>query len=240
MSSKEKIVMAWSGGKDSSYALFSLLNDPNYEVCYLLSTINGTYNRLSMHGVREELIQLQADSIGIPLIKVYVCESSNEEYERQMNAALLELKKEGIHTVAYGDIFLEDLKQYRIQTMQQIGFTCLFPLWQKDSAFLVRDFIHKGFKTYTCCINDGYLDESWVGKLIDNQFISELPQHIDPCGENGEFHSFCFEGPIFKTPIPVHPGENVYKPLILQTNNHPTPGNDMVTKGFWFCDLFIQ
>jgi uncharacterized protein (TIGR00290 family) len=237
---KEPIILSWSGGKDSSYTLHQLLNDERYEVKYLLSTINGTYKRLSMHGVREELIEAQASSVGIPLLKVYVYEASNAEYEQQMNNMLLKAKSEGINTVAFGDIFLEDLRIYREEKMKSIGMNCLFPIWKKDTAWLVKDFIAKGYKTYTCCINDGYLDESWCGRLIDENFIKELPSTVDPCGENGEFHSFCFEGPIYKMPVAVIQGEKTYKELLLKTKDHPTPIKDVGTKGFWFCDLLLK
>ena len=137
-------------------------------------------------------------------------------------------------------IFLEDLRIYREEKMKSIGMNCLFPIWKKDTAWLVKDFIAKGFKTYTCCINDGYLDESWCGRLIDESFIKELPSTVDPCGENGEFHSFCFEGPIYKIPISIIQGEKTYKELLLKTKDHPTPIKDVGTRGFWFCDLLLK
>src|SRR5688572_25084776 len=179
---KIPIILSWSGGKDSSYTLNELLNDPRYEVKYLLSTINGNYKRLSMHGVREELIDEQALAIGIPLLKVYVYEANNAEYEQQMSAMLLRVKAEGITVVAFGDIFLEDLRLYRENKTNSIGMGCLFPIWKRDTTWLVSDFILKGFRTITCCINDGYLDESWCGRLIDNSFVKELPAIVDPCG----------------------------------------------------------
>ncbi len=237
---REPIILSWSGGKDSSYTLHQLLNDKRYEVKYLLSTINGNYKRLSMHGVREELIEAQANSIGIPLLKVYVYEADNAEYERQMNEILLKVKAEGINTVAFGDIFLEDLRQYREDKMKSIGMHCIFPIWKIDTQWLVNDFIEKGFKTITCCINDGYLDESWCGRIIDPAFVAELPPTVDPCGENGEFHSFCYEAPIFRQKINTSTGEKTYKALQLKTNDHPTPIADVGTKGFWYCDLFLQ
>lgn len=237
---KIPIILSWSGGKDSSYTLNELLNDQRYEVKYLLSTINGNFKRLSMHGVREELIEAQARRIGIPLLKVYVYEADNAEYERQMNETLLKVKAEGISTVAFGDIFLEDLRQYREDKMKSIGMNCIFPIWKKDTKWLVNDFLAKGFKTVTCCINDGYLDENWCGRIIDKGFVTALPSTVDPCGENGEFHSFCYEGPIFKTTIDISIGEKTYRALELKTKDHPTPIKDVGTKGFWFCDLLLQ
>jgi uncharacterized protein (TIGR00290 family) len=237
---KIPVIFSWSGGKDSSYALHKVLQEQVYEVKYLLSTINGNNKRLSMHGVREELIEAQAESIGIPLLKIYVYEADNAEYERQMSDTMLKIKAEGISTVAFGDIFLEDLKKYREDKMKAIGMNCIFPLWQKDTRLLVNDFIAKGFKTITCCINDGYLNENWCGRLIDKVFVNELPPTVDPCGENGEFHSFCYDAPIFKTKINVTTGEKTYKALQLKTTDHPTPIKDVGTKGFWFCDLIIE
>jgi len=226
---KEPVILSWSGGKDSAYALYKLLNGEKYEVKYLLSTFNGHYRRLSMHGVKEELVEAQAESIGIPLLKVYVYGSTNEEYEAQMKAALVKVKEEGVHKVAFGDIFLEDLRTYREVMLQSIGMECIFPLWKKDTRSLVNDFIAKGFKTYTCCINDACLDESNAGKLMDASFLDALPVAVDPCGENGEFHTFCADGPVFKTAIPVKIGNKIYKPL--------ENAIDTKTKGFWYSDI---
>jgi uncharacterized protein (TIGR00290 family) len=233
-------IFCWSGGKDSSYALHKVLQEDIYDVKFLLSTISGNYKRLSMHGVREELIQAQADSIGIPLLKVYVHEASNAEYEKQMNETLLKVKADGINTVLYGDIFLEDLRQYRESKMVQLGMQCIFPIWKTNTRWMLNDFVEKGFKTYLCCINDGYLDENWCGRLIDHAFLEELPATVDPCGENGEFHSFCFEGPVFKKQMSISVGEKTYKALELKTSDHPTPIKDVGTKGFWFVDLLLQ
>lgn len=233
-------LFCWSGGKDSSYALYKVLQEDVYEIKYLLSTFNGTYKRLSMHGVREELIQEQVDSIGIPLLKVYVYEASNEEYERQMHKTLTELKAAGIETVLYGDIFLEDLRVYREQKMAALDMQCVFPLWKFDTTALVKDFVEKEFKSYTCCVNDGYLNEDWAGRLIDKNFIAELPSSVDPCGENGEFHSFCFDGPLFKKNINVTVGEKKYQPLLIKTNDHPVATGSVETKGFWFADIISQ
>jgi diphthamide synthase (EF-2-diphthine--ammonia ligase) len=117
---------------------------------------------------------------------------------------------------------------------------CVFPIWKIDTAWLVDDFVAKGFKSYTCCINDGYLDESWAGRLINESFINELPSTVDPCGENGEFHSFCFDGPLFSEPISVSIGEKTYKPLLIKTTDHPTPIKDAGTNGFWFADIVLN
>lgn len=232
-------IVSWSGGKDSSYALHKVLHENVYDVKYLLSTMNGNYKRLSMHGVREELVEAQAESIGIPLLKVYVYEASNAAYEKQMEAVLLQAKSENINHVIFGDIFLEDLRQYREQKMNALNMQCVFPIWKIDTTWMVNDFIAKGFKTITCCINDGYLNESWCGRMIDETFIKELPKTVDACGENGEFHTYCFEGPIFKKNKYCYRRKK-YKALEIKTNDHPTPIKDVGTKGFWFCDLLLQ
>jgi uncharacterized protein (TIGR00290 family) len=190
-----------------------------------------------MHGIMESLIEAQANSIGIPLLKVYVYETNNAEYEKQMGDVLQKANNEGINTVIFGDIFLEDLRTYRENKMQAVGMQCVFPIWNMNTSFLVNDFVAKGFKTVTCCINDGYLDQKWCGMLIDNQFIKNLPTTVDPCGENGEFHTFCYDGPIYKTPINISLSANIYKPLEYDVKNHPTAIKDVGTKGFWFADI---
>lgn len=232
--------MAWSGGKDSSFCLHEVLNGNEFEVCYLLTTLNAEYKRISMHGVREELLDAQSESIGIPQIKVWIHEGTYEEYERQMEEALLKAKSEGIEYVIFGDIFLEDLRKYREDKMALVEMMAVFPLWKRHTESLVQEFVEKGFKTITCCVNDSHLDESWVGREIDKDFISELPKAVDPCGENGEFHTFCFAGPIFKRPISVKPGEKVYKPLMVNANDNCATLSEVQTKGFWYCELLLR
>jgi uncharacterized protein (TIGR00290 family) len=239
---KEKIAFSWSGGKDSALALHRVLQSGQYEVCYLLTTVNSKFKRISMHGVREELLDLQAASIGIPLVKIYVSEGTNKEYEKKMEETLLKFKSEGIKRIGFGDIFLEDLRAYRDTNMAKVGMTGFYPLWKESTTSLIREFLDLNFKTITCCVNGLFLNEDNVGKIIGNQFIKELPKEVDVCGENGEFHTFVFEGPIFKKTIEIEVGEKVYKPLEIRLQNedsdtdHP-PIEKTKTKGFWFCDL---
>jgi uncharacterized protein (TIGR00290 family) len=214
-----KAIFCWSGGKDSAYCLYKVLAENYFDVKYLLTTVNHSFKRVSMHGVREELLDAQAGSIGIPLVKVWVKEGTNQEYEQQMQAVLLQAKSEGIDHVIFGDIFLEDLRVYRENNLAKINMTAVFPLWKMDTGLLIRDFIARQFKSITCCVSDAHLTENWVGKEIDASFVEQLPTTVDPCGENGEFHSFCYEGSIFKTKIPFTIGEKVFR------------------DGFWFCDL---
>lgn len=236
MKNKIKAIFCWSGGKDSAYCLNKVLQEGDYEVKYLLTTLNGSFGRISMHGVRETLLNQQAESIGIPLLKVFVHEGSNAEYEKQMEAALLKAKAEGIEHVIFGDIFLEDLRAYRENNLSKVGMKAVFPLWKIDTTFLISDFIKHNFRTVLCCTNDGYLGEEWVGKEINKNFVAQLPGNVDPCGENGEFHTFCFAGPIFKKEIAFETGEKIYRALEIKTTDCSPPSN-IVTKGFWFCDL---
>lgn len=232
---KPKAIFCWSGGKDSAYCLHKVLSDRLYEVCYLLTTINDKYKRISMHGLREELLEIQAGSIGIELLKVKVSEGTNNEYEKQMEMILLKARAEGIRHVIYGDIFLEDLRVYREKNLEKVQMHGVFPLWKLDTKWLINDFLAKGFKTITCCINDEHLNEEWVGREINTAFINQLPVAVDPCGENGEFHTFCFEGPLFKKKITFSIGEKVYKPIEMKTDHVCASSSN--TKGFWFCDL---
>ncbi|HTA63695.1 MAG TPA: diphthine--ammonia ligase [Bacteroidia bacterium] len=232
-----KAIFCWSGGKDSAYCLHKVLSEKLANVQYLLTTVNDEFKRISMHGVREVLLDKQVEAIGIPLLKVRVYEGTNNEYEKQMETVLLKAKAEGIEQVIFGDIFLEDLRTYRENNLAKIGMKTVFPLWKKDTTFLINDFIKKGFKTVTCCINDGYLSEDWVGKEINNEFIKQLPTNVDPCGENGEYHTFCYDGPLFKNKIEFTRGEKVYKALQIKIDNECTMSSDIITKGFWFYDL---
>jgi len=234
---KTKVIFSWSGGKDSAYCLHKVMQQNVYDVKYLLTTVNSNFRRVSMHGVREELLDLQAESIGIPLLKVTVSEGTNDEYERQMEQLLLKAKDEGIELVVFGDIFLEDLRLYRENNLSKVNMKAAFPIWKTETRYLIQDFINKGFKTLTCCVNDGYLGEEWVGKEINNRFVSALPTHVDPCGENGEYHTFCFDGPIFKKKISFIVGEKIYKPLEIRMQDDSKCTTNTVTKGFWYVDL---
>jgi uncharacterized protein (TIGR00290 family) len=235
---KPGAIFCWSGGKDSAYCLHNVLSEHLFSVRYLLTTLNANFKRVSMHGVREELLDAQTNAIGIPALKVWVKEGSNSEYEAQMENMLRKAKAEGIEHVIFGDIFLEDLRAYRENNLAKLGMKAVFPLWKKNTGILINDFIGKGFKTVTCCVNDGYLGEEWVGKEVDREFVDTLPKNIDPCGENGEYHTFCYDGPVFKKKINFKIGDKVYKPLEIKTNTDTCKTeNEIITRGFWFCDL---
>ncbi len=230
-------IFCWSGGKDSSYCLHKVLTEKLFDVKYLLTTVNDKYGRISMHGVREELLDSQAKSIGIPLLKVRVTEGTNNEYESEMESVLLKVKSEGIDNVIFGDIFLEDLRVYRENNLGRIGMKGVFPLWKMDTKILIKDFIRQKFKTIICCTNDGYLGEEWAGKEIDNSFLEELSDIVDPCGEYGEYHTFCYDGPLFKDKISFIAGEKVYKALDIKSETAGSLPAEVTTKGFWFCEL---
>ena len=237
MPSNTKALFCWSGGKDSAFCLHKVLSEQVYDVKYLLTTLNATFKRISMHGVREELLDLQADSINIPLIKVWVREGSNAEYEEQMNTAFLNAKAEGIYHVIFGDIFLEDLRRYREQTLASIGMQAVFPLWHSDTTSLIKDIFDQGFKTTICCINDAYLGEDWLGKTLDISIIENLPANVDPCGENGEYHTFCNDGPVFSKPVRFTIGEHIFRPLEIKRSDDCSLPETAQSTGFLFCDL---
>ncbi len=204
------VIFNWSGGKDSSLALYKIMQEKKYEVKYLLTTLNAENQRISMHGVRKELLQQQADKIGIPLKMVFLDPSASlEEYNKQMANTLAAFQEEGIKHAVFGDIFLEDLKQYRDDRLKEAGFTGVYPLWKMDSSELVKEFVSLGFKTTLVCINNRLLDKEFCGRTIDNEFIKDLPHNVDPAGENGEFHTFAYDGPIFKEPVDFSYGEVV-------------------------------
>jgi len=230
-------IFCWSGGKDSAYCLHKILTENLFYVKYLLTTLNDEFKRISMHGVREELLDKQAESIGITLLKVRVSEGTNDEYEKQMETVLLKAKSEGINHVIFGDIFLEDLRIYREKQLAKIGMQAVFPLWKMNTSNIINDFIEKQFKTVICCANDGYLGEEWLGRGVDKLFVESIPANVDSCGENGEYHTFCYDGPLFKKKISFAIGEKIYRPLEIKTGDIYTSATNVTTKGFWFCDL---
>lgn len=215
MTSKPKAVMSWSGGKDSSMTLHEVLNQGDLEVVSLLTTVSGEYGRISHHGVRERLLDEQAAAIGIPLHKVilptmdsHAC--SNSVYEEVMKEAMQRYINHGVEKVVFGDIYLEDLRKYRENNLSKVGMSGVFPLWKRNTTKLVRAWREVGFRAFVCCA-EWMLDESFVGVELDDDFVMRLPPNVDPCGENGEFHSFVFDGPIFDTPVPVRVGSKVVR-----------------------------
>ena len=206
----QPLILSWSGGKDSALALHTLQPDARYQVVGLLTSVNEHYGRISMHGVRETLLDAQADSLGLPLFKVKLSEHpSNEEYEQKMGVALEGFKARGIRHVAFGDLFLEDIRQYRRDKMRAINMQCVFPLWHRPTDQLAREFIALGFKAVLCCVDEQQLDGEFAGREYDEALLNALPANVDPCGENGEFHTFVYAGPVFRNPITFIRGECV-------------------------------
>jgi uncharacterized protein (TIGR00290 family) len=232
-----KIFLSWSGGKDCCMGLhYSMMHDQ--PVRMLLTTINSAYDRISMHGVRSSLLDQQAKSLGLPLHKVYLPENPGmNEYENAMREASMEMKKNGYTAGMFGDIFLKDLKEYRETQMIKAGLACHFPLWDKDTSSLLREFITSGFKAIVVCINTEYLDEKFCGVLIDEAFLNDLPSGVDPCGENGEYHSFVFDGPIFSYPVKFTKGEMVYREYPAPAKNNDCFTDPKPVSGCYFCDL---
>jgi uncharacterized protein (TIGR00290 family) len=201
----------WSGGKDSSLALF-YAQQQGVKIDLLFTTLSEKYRRVSMHGVKEELLDAQAKSLGIPLKKMFLPENASmDTYNKLYKQALTELKEDGFNTAYFGDIYLEDLRKYREDKLSELGFTAQFPLWNISTSKISDDFLRQGFKTKIVAINGEKLAKSFVGRDYTKGFINDLPEGIDVCGENGEFHSFCFDGPIYSKPIKITVGEIIEK-----------------------------
>lgn len=212
MSQPEPILFCWSGGKDSAMALYTLLQRTDIQIAALLTTVTETYERISMHGVRRELLQRQAQSLGLPLHEVRIPpQCVNAIYEARMEEALRGYLRKGVSKVAFGDIFLEDLRAYREKNLMRIGMTAIFPIWKRDTRELVRSFHANRFRAVAVSIDPKILAPSFAGRELDESFFRDLPPEADPCGENGEFHTFVFDGPIFKFPIPIRTGEVVHR-----------------------------
>lgn len=230
------VSLSWSGGKDSAYALYHLLQNPAYRVVRLHTTFGASTARVGMHGIREELIQAQADALDIPLDKIYYPASGdNQAYEKAIVGYLKELKSHGIFHLGYGDIFLEDLREYREAKLAKEGFQAIFPLWKRPTSQLAEEFIDSGFKTLICAANADLIPKIWVGKVFDKEFLKNIEAYSDPCGENGEFHTFCFEGPIFKKHLPIKVEE-----VVSQEYSIPLENGEVLKEVFWFAEIGLS
>jgi uncharacterized protein (TIGR00290 family) len=222
-SAPEDVLFCWSGGKDSAMALHALLAAGGFRAAALLTTITDEYDRISMHGVRRALLERQAESLGLPLHPVRIPpQCVNAIYEERMKAALGAHLARGVRRVAFGDIFLEDLRAYREKNLAQLGMEALFPIWKRDTRKLAREFVRLGFRAVAVCVDPRVLNASFAGRELDLSFFTDLPPGVDPCGENGEFHTFVFDGPIFRSPIAFRTGETLMR------------------DGFCFCDLLPE
>ena len=207
---RPKIWLSWSSGKDSAWTLHKLRASGEFEVTALLTTINQDAGRVAMHAVREELLEAQARAAGVSLVKVPIpARCSNPVYEAAMAAAVDQAHAEGVFHMAFGDLFLEDIRRYREEKLCPAGITPVFPIWGLPTAALAREMVAAGLRAYLTCIDPRKLDPSFAGRLFDDQLLDDLPPGIDPCGENGEFHSFAFAGPMFSHPIEAKTGQIV-------------------------------
>jgi uncharacterized protein (TIGR00290 family) len=217
---QEPVLLSWSGGKDSSMALYELVRGRRFRVASLLTNVSEEYGRISIHGVRQELLERQADAISLPLHVVLLSQGcTNEEYERSTASALKHFHNQAIHTVAFGDIFLADLRAYREDNLKRIGMSGLFPIWQRNTRELAEQFLALGFRAIVVCVDTKKLDAAFAGRAFDASLLDDLPAEVDPCGENGEFHTFVFDGPLFQRPVRLKRGEVVTR------------------DGFAYCDL---
>ena len=214
------VLMSWSGGKDSGLALYEIQKAQDYRVAALLTTVTRDYDRISMHGVRSVLLERQAASLGLPLHQVLITKgATNQEYETKMAEAFSVYRENGIDSVVFGDLFLEEIRNYRDQFLSRHNMHGFYPVWMRDTTEFVRDFIKLGFKAVVTCVNPAMLSQSFAGRIIDEEFLTSLPPHVDPCGENGEFHTFVFDGPNFSERVKFSVGEIVCRDSL------------------WFCDL---
>jgi len=221
MNFKEKILVSWSGGKDSALALYKNVKDGKFEVSALLTVITENYDRVSMHGIRRIMLEKQVEYLGYFLEKIFIPKkASDEEYKYQMVSTLQKYLLHGIKFIIFGDIFLEDVRKYREENLSKIDMAALFPLWKKDTSQLAKEFINLGFKSVITCVDSKSLSKNFVGRVFDKEFLSALPSNVDPMGENGEFHSFVYDGPLFKRRVKFELGE-----IVLRDGR------------FYFCDL---
>lgn len=232
MAKSKPLYFNWSTGKDSAMALHSLLQKKEFSVDHLLTSVNASFDRVSMHGVRRALLERQLQSLSIPSSTLELPENVDmDEYQRIIEKAVQSLVAEGFYHTGFGDIFLEDLRAYREKQLSPYSIEAHFPLWKRNTAELIHYFVDNAFEAIVVCADEEKLGENFVGTRIDKDFLSKIPKGVDPCGENGEFHTFCYAGPIFKEPISFQIGEKVRR-------IYPKPNAEGQELAFWFLDLF--
>jgi uncharacterized protein (TIGR00290 family) len=218
----KRVLLSWSSGKDSAWALHRLRMQANVEVVGLLTTFSESADRVAMHAVRRELVEMQADAAGIPILSVMLpWPCSNGDYERLMSEAIASARASGVTHIAFGDLFLEDVRDYRMRQLSESGIEPLFPLWHPPGGTkaLAGEMVKEGLRAVLTCVDPAQLDSSFVGRTFDAELLGELPPEVDPCGERGEFHTFCYAGPMFRHPIAADVGETLCR------------------DGFWFADV---
>ncbi len=234
---REKVAISWSGGKDCTLALHEVLRSAQYDVHSLHTTFNEDTKRVGLHGISELLIEAQAQSIGVVLDKIFIPTAEDHEaYESSMRNYYQSLRSSGVHKVVFGDLFLEDLKTFREKMLLAFGLGGIFPLWKKSSRLAAEKFIGLGFKAIICSADAKYFDEEVAGSTYDINFINSLPPEVDPCGENGEFHTFVTDGPIFKKPVVIHRGLPLAKEYHYKINL-PDGTQESQSRKFWFQEL---
>ena len=221
----QKVLLSWSSGKDSAWTLHLLRQDPNVEVVGLLTTINAHFDRVAMHGTRHGLLKLQAAAAGLPLWEIplpWPC--SNEVYEQAMAGACTRATHAGISAFAFGDLFLEDIRKYREDRLRGTGLDALFPIWGRDTRKLVCEMIDGGLRARIVCVDPSKMPAEFAGRDLDRELLRLLPDNVDPCGENGEFHTFTYAGPMFREAIPIQSGECVTRDGFVFADVLPLPG----------------
>lgn len=209
---KQKILVSWSGGKDSALCVYNLLETGKFDIVKLITIMTDKYDRINLHGVRNLLLERQAEALKIGLQKIYISpESELEEYEYRLNQVLKIHLKQGTDTIAFGDINLDYVQKERLKNLGLIKMKAKFPLWKIQSGKIAKQFIDLGFKAVVVCVDPRFLDKSFVGRDFDREFLSQLPPYVDPCGEQGEFHTFTYAGPIFQNEVRCKVGDIVYR-----------------------------
>ena len=242
----KKTYFNWSSGKDSALALYKMLQNKEHNLDLLVTTTNKNFDRVSMHGLRNELLFKQADSIGIKLNTIeFPADVTMDLYSEIMKTSMNSLVEKKYTHAVFGDIFLEDLKAYRDSKLAEVNIKGVYPLWKKDTKTLIKEFLDLGFKAITVCVNAKLLGKEFVGRVIDEKFINDLPENVDVCGENGEFHTFVYDGPIFNYPIDFSLGEKVLKTYTLhdkeEDNCHQQKEENVNhDNSFWYCDLLSK